>query len=254
MSVRNVIMGSLIVVLFLAAIFLFLEIVGILWPDFFARAELPFWTKVTVASGATVLAVHRIVEWRDFRQEHAFPRTIAGVFERVALVDFNNADTKQNEFAKFVSQVLEAFVTVFKGKRDVRINVMLYGRGDLLRISFAAPEGVTYPDHVVFKSGEGGAGVAFEQVSPIYFPATRYGHGISFKDGSLNLLEGIYKHLEGVKCKSVICCPIRVREKTVGVLNIDSQRQSAFDIRDVEIARVAGTVIGMALDRYGQGA
>jgi GAF domain-containing protein len=127
---------------------------------------------------------------------------------------------------------------------------MLPDEGNLLRIMFVEPADAEYDRGLSFRPDRGGAGIAYARGVTIYFPAVRFRHGIGITDEAYQLLPSAFEPSTRDRFKSVICTPIRCGSSLFGVLNVDSRRRNAFNIVDVQIARVAASAIGMAIDRH----
>ena len=253
-TVRRAVKGSIIVVLLIASVILFLEFLAAIFGKKIEGIELPGWAQLLILALALIMVLHRFGEWREFREESVFAKTIVNLFEEIALLDFTSPDQEVNRrnLSQFVNKALAAFLDVFKTKRHPRLNVMLTNAKGALTIAFFVPDNDPYPDGISFAPGFGGAGLALARAHAIYFPATRYRHGISVIGGEYDLMDSVYEPLPEEEFKSVICAPIRVRKAAVGVLNIDSRKQNAFNFNDLDIAQVAAGVLGLAFDRYGK--
>jgi GAF domain-containing protein len=202
------------------------------------------------------MALHRLKEWRNLRQESAFASTIAELFQEVVQLEvIKGAETNNQEVLQdFIRKVLVAFRGIFHSKGNAQFNIMVPD-GETLKLSLAEPADAVYLGKS-FAPGSGGAGTAFQKKVTVYFPAVRYRHGISViyehhqgvASKDYDLLESIYEET-GEAFRSLVCVPIRRGTEIVGILNIDSRKQNAFTMTDIDIAQVAASAIGMAIDR-----
>jgi hypothetical protein len=249
---RRLLTESAIIIVLLASGMVFLELAGAFFGKHVEVIHLPLWGEALVLLLGFGLVYHRYNEFRQFRRESVFATTVANLFEEIALLHFvpGKVENNQQVLEGFVRKILAAFRIVYRSKRPPQLNVMLKDADGMLRIHFAEPMNAEYEPGISFATGDGGAGIAFEKGVTIYVPAIKYRHGIGVVDEKYELLATIYRHVKVEHFKSVICTPVKSGSTTFGVLNVDSKRQNAFNMTDVQIARVAASAVGMAIDRH----
>jgi transcriptional regulator with GAF, ATPase, and Fis domain len=246
---------SIVLILLIAAIALLLELTGTVFGHEFERLHPNWWQKTLILILAGLMVWHRVKEWQEAKEESLFEIKVAELLRGMAILDRGSSRaTKYENLREFIKNVFIAFQDIFDMQPDLQMNVMLPADAtnplnSPLKIVFQSPHS-EYEAGVSFRSGEGGVGIAFQDGVMIYLPAIKYLHGIRIVGHHYKLIYFTYskRDIPGFSC--CISVPIKIGDRTVGILNIDSLRQNAFTFYHFDMAEVAAASIGIALDRH----
>jgi GAF domain-containing protein len=254
-SVRRILIESIVLILLIAAIALLLELTGTVFGHEFERLHLNWWQKMLILALATLMVWHRVKEWQEAKEESLFEIKVAELLRGMAILNRGSSqNAKEQNLKEFIKNVFISFQDIFDMKPDLHMNIMLpadatNSPNSVLKIMFQSPHS-EYEAGVSFPSGEGGVGIAFRDGVMIYLPAIKYLHGIRIVGHHYKLIYFTYSKRDIPGFSSCISVPIKIGNKTVGILNIDSLRQNAFTFYHFDMAEVAAASIGIALDRY----
>ena len=164
-----------------------------------------------------------------------------------------------------------AIQTIFK-ERGIVVNVCVMEQqphDHSLRAEFDSSDGRDFGTGFILPTGKGAAGVALSTKKTIYVPNVAYEHAVLVASHTNKVIPRVY-YPGANPYKSILCSPIvfpALSGKTLaggdaegtvsasnltGVLNLSSDRSSAFSESDFAVARIGAAILALMYTRGGQ--
>ncbi len=204
---------------------------------------------------------HQIEQWKESKRERRFAKSVVSILDEFSGLDFRAiAEGNDQVLTNFVKASILKLVTESLFCRKPTFSVMLQpNQGSRLEIFYHWPPEAKFGD---FKplSGEGAAGLTFEDNQTVYVPITKHRWGMKLsKEG---LLEGwdfeLFEKSSLDPFKCVLCVPISARlpgdntgeaGNVFGVLNLHSKKAFGIKDFDMDIAQVTARLLALVFDR-----
>jgi hypothetical protein len=162
-------------------------------------------------------------------------------------------DTRDKLTENYYSILSLAMVTLFKERQidDLNICIMKFNKDTgFLEIKFENDKPRKCDHTFKLKPGEGNAGRAYKKGNSFYVPAIRYKHALELvpqDDDSIRMKvrSRVYKPSQH-PFKTMLSSPIRHKTlDIVGVVNLSSEKESAFRGSDFDIAGLVAVILGL---------
>jgi hypothetical protein len=225
---------------------------------FFLHKEIALWLGglavfVLIPAGI-VLAFHRVEEAIKMERESFFAQRVTRFVDAFHEINKASPENKQAALDNFVSDVLEQISADFADRLPTNVNLMFPSDDGKLRIVYLFPAGTNYDPNICFDPGEGGAGYSYKEAKAVYVPSIKYMHGIIIKlpsdaekqEITYGLKPRLYRAIspEYEVYESILTLPVTSPMGSHAVLNIDSKRSDAFNMRDIHMLTAYSRMLG----------
>lgn len=261
---RRLITGSVTFLTCLAALHFLVETVIALLQEGVLKVDLP---EILLLVPAAYLLYHSIRQLFELRRRPELIHRVNGLVRDLAALRFATPGAEKRDLDEFITRVLVGFRAVFKDIPGLYLNVMLPDADDgLLAIRYQIPSESRYDASLRLKPGEGAAGLSYAEAALVYVPHIRFCHGVLISKGrpsdqqgwrsfiqdemDYTLAKSVYVQAQLEPYKAILCAPVVGGSRVVGVLNLDVDRGNRFSESEIQIAEVAATFLGAALERY----
>lgn len=207
-----------------------------------------------------VLIQHHIKEHRQRRRETKTLELLGQLFP--CLCDLTSIlslspdrverEKARKNFTERLSDVLTE-VLEMRGTKAFNVCVMeLETEERELRVYYDSSHGTEFDVGFVLKSDEGAAGKALVGQQTVYLPNVAYGHGLRVLPTTYEILTSVYVKGND-EFRSILSVPILIPDssngltasKSVGVLNLASDRKNTFADFDIVIGRICATILAL---------
>ncbi|MFC1742872.1 diguanylate cyclase [Candidatus Riflebacteria bacterium] len=177
------------------------------------------------------------------------------MFEIETLFDVSRSMNFMNNSEQLLFLILDKALNALGAQRG---SIMLFDTKEnalevkLIR-SMDSAEAEERPTKILIKPGQGIAGRAFQTgqtiVSPGFSDDRFMKNVVSISGEERKELEGKSKDSPFVKVKSLVCSPLMVKEKAIGVINISNKIQkSYFDEDDAHLLEALASQVAMTIE------